>query len=608
MRRRIELLILCLLVGAFAAQSWSAMSGDAQTSDEAVHLAAGVAHLRLGDRRMNPEHPPLAKLISAVPFLFVDAPLPTDSPAWTAGEEWSFGARFLYRNRLSPDEILFWGRLPILMSGVLLILLIYFWARRLHGVQGALIATAVAAFEPNLIAHSHYVTNDLLLALLFGSTLFVCTRMKNGAPLARLVAAGLGTGMTLGTKYSGLLLLPLVPLFLWPSPQQDRSSRKARVRQTVRRTAIVAGVAYVTLAAIYQAEPVTAYWQGLHSMQSTWAAFLLGDISSQGWYHYFLVAILVKTPPGTLLLVGLALVTMRRARPAREEVLILVAALWFLVCSSLLRINIGLRHVLPIYPLALVLAGRVATAWRDARWIRPAALGAVATAAVEVAACHPFYLSYFSSAVGGPWEGYRYLSDSNLDWGQDLKRLARWSRRENLDGLLLGVFSGADPEAYGLRFMPVPGFGAVTYRERPWSSLPPRVVLAMSAMNLQGVYFALPGLFHTRLPIDQTLYRFLLEKPPLTRLTPAIWTWDLTHDPVSLYRLGAIYLNFGWNRSAVLILNRYLELRPDDERARAGLARVEQAMKEQGRPSPGGEGLSRPGESRDPGVFEETHP
>ncbi len=580
MNRGLEYLVFLILVAAFVVQSWTAMTGDAQTSDEAVHLAAGVAHLRTGDRRMNSEHPPFAKLLSALPFLFLDAPLPLDSRAWETGEEWSFGSRFVYRNRLPADTILFWGRLPILLCGVALIGLVHAWARRLYGAWGGILAAAITAFEPNLIAHSHLVTNDLLLALLFAASVHACWRYRETESAGWLAAAGVLVGLTLGTKYSGVLVLPLVPFLVWPSSQQPGTDRRARVRAALRAMGVLGIATYVTLLAIYQAEPLSAYVSGYLSMQSTWAAFLLGDISTRGWYQYFLVAVLLKTPPGTLLLLVLALVSIRLAPLRRIEAHILLAAAWFFAVSSFLRINIGLRHVLPIYPLLIVFAGRLGGLRLRWRAGRAAALGLVVATAIEVALCHPFYLSYFSSVAGGPWAGYRYLSDSNLDWGQDLKRLARWAEARDLDGILLGVFSGADPGEYGLRFMPVPGFGAVTFQERPWESLPSRIVLAMSAMNLQGVYFTQPGLFRTRFPVDETLYRFLLDRPPLERVTPSIWTWDLTDDATTLYRLGSIYLNFGWDRSAVVVFRRYLELRPDDGRARRGLLRIEEALED----------------------------
>lgn len=579
MKRSIEWALVLLLLATFFAQSWAAMSGDAQTSDEAVHLAAGVSYLRTGDRRMNPEHPPLAKLVSALPLLFLDAELPLDHSSWREGNEWTFGARFLYRNRLPAEVLLNWGRVPVLFCGLLLLVLIYLWARALYGPAGALLSLGLAAFEPNLLAHCHYVTNDALLSLFYCASLYALWRFRRSDTRLWLVLSGLAVGLALGTKYSALLLLPLVPLLLWPGVSPDpRAGAGRRIRSTVLRTFLVGVLAYLVLACLYQGEPLSSYWAGYRSMQSGWTSFLCGEISTEGWYHYFVVAFLLKTTPATVLLILAALVLTYRMPLRGGEGILLLGAAWFFVISSILRINIGIRHILPVYPLLLIFAGRLMSPELGLKRVRWAFVGLALVSATEVGIAYPYYLSYFSSVVGGPFQGYRYLSDSNLDWGQDLKRLARWVRQEKLEGVLLGVFSSADPAAYGLNFMPVPGFGAVTYQERPLRPLPSRLVLAISELNLQGTYFTQPALFHTRVPIGRDVYHFLFDHPLLKRVTPSIRVWDLTDDAEGLYRLISVYLNFEWDRSAECLLERYLRLRPDDTRARRGLDVLRQRL------------------------------
>lgn len=571
-------IILLLSVAAFLVQSWSAALQDSQTSDEAVHLAAGLSYWRTADYRMNPEHPPLSKLISATPLLWTDAKLPVDDPSWDNGWEWTFGTRFLYFNNLSPAELLNRGRIPMLIAGALLVVLIVMWSYALYGNMGAILAGTLAAFEPNLIAHSHYVTNDLLFALFYTSSLFSIWQLNRSQSKWWLLGSGITVGMMLATKYSGLALIPLLPILLWPT---GRPCWQNAAKQVTTRLLVIALLSYGVLAVAYQGEPLEPFIHGYSGMQSSWNSFLMGQVSEHGWYHYFIVALLLKTPPATVILLIGALVSIRRWPLQSGEGFLLFGAGWFLLVSSVLRINIGIRHILPVICLLLIFAGRVLVpqVLQSTRLLKRGAIFLLGlTTMIEVAAVHPFYLSYFSSLVGGPWAGYRYLSDSNLDWGQDMGRLSTFLQDAGQPRVLLGVFSNARPERLGLEVQPLPQFGTRLEHDTPLEPFPDRVWLAMSALNLQGVYFTRSDVFSTRVPIDQSLYAFLLERRPLKRLTPSIWIWDLTNDAEALYRLGSIYLNFGWLRSAIVMFERYLILRPDDAQAYRGLGRLREAL------------------------------
>ncbi len=574
---------IILLAALFFGLSASAGLGDAQTSDEAVHLAAGFSFLKTGDRRMNPEHPPLAKVLSAIPLLFTDAGLPLDHSSWREAREWGFGARFLYRNTLHPDTLLALGRAPIVVLGTLLIVLVGVWARRLYGPWGGLLAAAVAALEPNLLAHSHYVTNDVPVALAYVFCLYALHRFRETHSPRWRAVLGVGVGLALATKFSALLVLPIVGLGLRPGRLlPERGRRMADLRVLLLNALWVGGLAYIVLALVYRTEPIGAYLDGLGRMQDHWTSYLLGDISDNGWYHYFVVTWLLKTPPATVCLFVLALLSLRHRPLGSGEALIVIGAAWYFGVSSLMRINIGIRHILPVCALVPIFIGRLASPEIVRRldrlwWGIPAALMLIA---LEVVGAHPFYLSYFTSVVGGPYEGYRYLSDSNLDWGQDFKRLARWAREERgVDTLILGTFFGGEPSAYGIRFQSLPGFGGVTYKEELPDALPDTLLVAMSAMNLQGVYLSHSNLFITRKPIDETLYRFLLERPVTRRLSPSIWVWDVSRDPDALNRLGLIYMNFNWYHAAISMFERYLALRPEDVRTRAGLDRLREELR-----------------------------
>src|SRR5262249_19172492 len=156
------------------------------------------------------------------------------------------------------------------------------------------------------------------------------------------------------------------------------------------------------------------------------AAFFMGEYSASGWWNYFLVAILIKTPLAISILVGASLVLCRAGQPLgrREAIFLLTPVIVFLAFLMRARLNLGLRHALPLYPFLLLLAARLATVQLGNWRLMPAVLTIfVGLAAMSSLRTAPHQLAYFNEAVGGPGQGYRYLSDSNLDWGQDLRNL-----------------------------------------------------------------------------------------------------------------------------------------------------------------------------------------
>ncbi len=250
-------------------------------------------------------------------------------------------------------------------------------------------------------------------------------------------------------------------------------------------------------------------------------AFLMGELSRTGWWYYFLVTFALKTPLPLLLLAGAALVdAVRRVRQRDWGALRLELFLWlpigiyWLVTLSR-NLNIGHRHLLPIYPFLFVGSGRAAAwLWRR-RMVRPvlAVLGLwYAGSALWI---HPHHLAYFNELAGGPGNGYRLLVDSNLDWGQDLKNLGSYLEREGISRVRLSYFGTADPRYYRIPGSLLPGHvlpapPGVVRRVEPGD------VVAVSATNLQGVYLDDPRLLplmaelRRREPFAQVGYSILL--------------------------------------------------------------------------------------------------
>ncbi len=232
----------------------------------------------------------------------------------------------------------------------------------------------------------------------------------------------------------------------------------------------------------------------------------------------------------------------RRSGDAKA-LFLLIPVVLVLAVAVTARVNIGLRHILPVYPFLIVLASRLVTVRLRWRWLMPVliamALAATAASALRVA---PHQLAYFNELVGGPEQGHRYLSDSNLDWGQDLKGLKAFMANEGLPIIYLAYFGAAPPAYYGIRYQYVPGSWPLTWPPPP-DVVPAdleRKVLAISVFNLQEV-----GTH------DAQLFAWLRARRPVARVGYSIQIYDLSGDAQSLLHLSEVYRKMGLIQMAV---------------------------------------------------------
>jgi hypothetical protein len=520
--------LLAAAVALQAGLSVDAMRGSSATFDEGAHLPAGYSYLTLGDHRLNPEQPPLVKLLAAVPLLTLEPRLETDDLAWREARQWEFGRRFLYRWN-DADRLLFRARIPMVALASCLVAAVILDARRRFGPVAAIAAALLAALSPDVLAHGPLVTTDVAFALFFFLAVLAAERLLERATPVRLVAAGLATGAAFATKFSAPVLLVVLAAFVLRAAWRgSRTGARGRIAGSLGSLAAVLGLALLVVWGSYgfrralspdpavAAElrgPLLAPQQGPLRAVFAWAGrsgvvpedyargllfvtehsaarptFLLGERRDSAFPAYFAVTFLSKTPIPLLLLVALALA--RVPRLARRDAFFLwVPIAVYLAATATRGLQIGHRHLLPIYPFLFLAAGEAAAVlarWRPALGAGLAALLALWYAGGTLA-LRPHYLAYFNELAGGPANGWRLLVDSNLDWGQDLKRLGDWTRAHHVAKLKLSYFGSADPGYYGIDSEALPGYTAphathVTREIRPgdW--------VAVSATNLQGVY------------------------------------------------------------------------------------------------------------------------
>lgn len=482
---------------------------DALSADEPIHILSGYFAVTSRSAIVNLEHPPLMKALSGLALSALPLnPPPAKPPMGNVFLD--YGPDFFYRNRVPPDRILAAARAPFLAVLAFLLLLVFFAARSRYGPVPALFAVGLLAFDPNLLAHAGVVHTDLGAALTFLATVLASdAALKRPGP-ARLGLAALCLGLAFVTKFSSVYLVPILLLQMLlalrrdPAPgralvaglgrlavagvgallvvlavyaavtsRMDRADQKTVIREKVGIVGQAPELAERIAALADVSRPLAHYAGGLASVARQNAVgggvtYLNGRVSSEGFPQYFFVAFGAKSTLAFLAVTLAILVALIRRTPglAEEVRLFLVPVAVLCLASIGTTYNIGIRHLLPIYPfLTLFGAALFARVWarrRDSGRARAAAalwLLLPVVSAVELARIHPHELSYFNPLVGGPSGGARILTDSNVDWGLDLRRLAAELERRGVqrDDVTVSYFGG-DNVSYRLG---VPDFSAL---------------------------------------------------------------------------------------------------------------------------------------------------
>ncbi len=353
---------------------------------------------------------------------------------------------------LWTEQHLFLFRLPGILLGLGLCFLVWGLARRRHGSGAGLAALFFAALCPNLLAHSTVATLDLPVTFFIFLAVVLLDRCVDRPHPGRVAMLALALAAAALVKAQALLLYPYALIVLGVMAPRARRGRYFA-------SWLLLPAAWILLVwIVYRHVPYRGgallpplLFEPLQSLRAHTEqghfAYLLGRYSHTGWWYYFPLAILVKTPIAQLLLAGLGLFR----RQARRELLLLTAPIvLFLVPAMAGSIDIGLRHILMIYPFLAVAAGRGAMRlWamgkdRAAReagaemaparfaWPRIALVALLLTIIVHAAAITPHHLSYFNLLAGGARNGHRVLIDSNYDWGQNDRFLRRHLQERNL--------------------------------------------------------------------------------------------------------------------------------------------------------------------------------
>ena len=453
-----------------------------QTFDEPAHIACGLEWLDEGQYRYEHQHPPLARVATALgPYL-------AGIRSYGLKSVYEEGNRILYAGN-HYFRTLALARMGILPFFVIACALLWSWSRRLFGTGVALASTLLFTMLPPVLAHSGLATTDMACATFVFAALYAFSRWLERPRWRQSLLLGASTALAALSKFSSLVFLPAcmlaVLLLYW---FVERPPLAAFRREALRRTlslVFAAPVLFLVIWAGYRfsvgrvtAEdrpyvaidrflpearlPAFEFFDGIgyveyHSTRGH-ESWLLGEYRTDGWWYFFPVVLAVKTPIAFLLLCVIGCFCLARQSIAKvrwQEWVPGTCALAILLVCMLSSIDLGVRHILAIYPLLAMVAGLGLTRLtREGRARKTFAAGGVVLAlwlVVSSVASHPDYLAYFNESVGGRPE--RVLAESDLDWGQDLQRLSDQLKELGARQVTLAYFGTADTARHHLPFV-----------------------------------------------------------------------------------------------------------------------------------------------------------
>lgn len=544
---RITNIIAFTLIGIMFTISALSIKDDVYTFDETAHIVSGYSYLTQKDYRLNPEHPPLIKDLAAFPLLFLNLNFPKDHPSWIQEGnpvwwlQFDIGNQFLYKSGNDPDLIMFWSKITMIFLLIFLGWFLFFWTRKKYGNNAALLALFFYSFSPTLIAHGRLTNTDIGAAFGVVLSTYFWIKFLEQPYRKNIILAGVMLGISLLFKFSLILLIPFLGIItiiyilikkknflkyivnsiiagliaficvIWPvyylhtmnyPPQQQLKDTVFHMETSSIPVPLVNATIWMSSQPSTRA--IAHYFTGLllaiNRSATGHTTYFMGKISDEGQKPYFPIVYLIKEPIPfhilSLIALLLSLVYIREKTkkefwPKLKEIIknhftefsmiIFVSIYWLTSITS--ELNIGIRHLLPIFPFSIFLVSVIISSWlkEPKLKIKKTFLGILIIWQIfSVFSIHPHYIAYFNELIGGPEKGHLYAVDSNLDWGQDLKRLKYWMNENNVNKIYIDYFGGGDLDYY------LNGKYETWYRDNTKQDLPPNSYLVISMSQLKG--------------------------------------------------------------------------------------------------------------------------
>ncbi len=533
---------VCVLLLIFLLQLAFSVRRNSITWDEDDHIYAGYMQWKQAEYGLNPEHPPLVKFIAAIPLLNMQLKMPALQNREFKHEAFLGGKEFIFQNDF--ETILFRARMAAACFTILLLVLVFFAAREMFGLTAGFIALGLLVFDPNLLAHGAVVGTDAGLSCMMFASIYAFYRYVKSPSIGRLLLVGIAVGLALTCKHTGILVFPM--LFMLAAAEialHTRSHALGATYQSRWRLARQLAIALVAVCAIsvtilwasygfrYSARPegrqlnppISEFLQGLsrpHDVQllqtvaryhllpesyiygladvrimsDFYPSFLLGKVYPHGVWFYFPFAFLIKSSLSFLILFAVAIyaIAIRRFTEWREILFLTIPPIFHFLIAMSSGMNIGVRHILPMYLFFAVLIGGAMSKLitRNRLWAY-VTIALLVFQAISTSRTYPAYLAYANELWGGPSNVHNLLSDSNSDWGQQLKSVKHYLDQRGVKDCWFIYFAEGvvDYSSYGIPCKPLPTADSLWVNEP--ANAPPSIdgTVLISAGDLSGFEF-----------------------------------------------------------------------------------------------------------------------
>ncbi len=618
---------------------------QSQTIDEGVHLVAGYRYWQCHDYGINSEHPPLVKFVAAAPLWFGHIPAPSGpcgKEPTTKGYVYGLGFNYLYSQDLDADSLLFHARLAAAFFLLVLAISCYLCARSFFGQAAGLIALLLLVFEPTVLAHGALITTDTAVSAFLLAAVFSFYRYWQRPAARWLIVAGILTGLTLASKHSGVLVIPILVILALFEFMRVQRSGQPETRQSLRQSGVpkraarlgwwdilrhTGGLAVIFLVALtvlwstyglrFGARPANqpmsmnlnqfiaesqeqgahgsfltvivpslarvhllpeAYLYGLVDVLSVsypgQPPYLLGKLYPHGKWFYFPVTFLIKSTLGflVLFLISIMVVPWRNANLSREVFYLVVPPVIILGFAMYSGLNIGYRHVLPIVGfLCVLIAGGVVSLFRRNRFWRYVTVTLLTLHLASSLYAFPNYLPYSNEAWGGSSQTYRYLTDSNVDWGQGLYQTKDYLARHHIEDCWIGYDGTANISYYQIPCRKLSANAGSVEQDPPASA---DGIFILSALTVSGIEWE-PG--------DLNPYRVFQTTRPISNIGGAMLVYQGNFDLTGLAATTHVsradsHLDAGKPGEALLEAQSAVTLTPLSIRAHLSLGRAFAAL------------------------------
>ncbi|MEK6984218.1 MAG: glycosyltransferase family 39 protein [Nanoarchaeota archaeon] len=572
-----EILIVMLLLTLFLFQSFIVMRSTSLTFDDPAIMTIGYYFWKYKDTSMHLFHPTFSFLLGGFPMLFFDVNLPYSYQECKDKGIYRCADDLMFRAGNYTESLGFHSRVPFIIASLFLALLVFFFAKELYGIKAGIFALALYSFSPSILAYNTLIFTDLIVALFIFSTIYFLWKLVvQGYTATRLIAAGISLGLALASKFTAVMLLPIIALIVIVKIFKSKN-RKKQLKTFSVYFALMALLAFAVLHATYFFDantiansipernlkdiekfldekfnensigkkiagflaydlkmPMPVYiagfaGQNLIQSQKIRKSYLNGEIYAGGKWYYFFEVLLIKTPI-PLLMFFIASLFQIKKKTNINSLFVLLPIIVFFSIFIRVNFNLGLRHILPIIPFMFVFSSQaVNLKFKDTAHnliLKMSIALLLAWYIISALLVMPNYMAYFNEFVGIE-NGHKYLLSSNLDQGQDLKGLSEYLKSNEITQVKLSYHGTFDPAYYNISYELLPMESYIAWGAGYTLDDPPKSykedcskkhgILAVSISNLHNFNL-----------INESCFDWLGNYNPIARIGYTIYIYNIT--------------------------------------------------------------------------------